>query len=85
MKLLESAREVVDALGGIAAVAVRYQRKPTTVSAWQAKFGTFPPSTYVVMTDDLLLLGYTAPNRLWRQIGLAPDQDEELEEAADAS
>jgi hypothetical protein len=67
MKHLASAREVIDALGGIKDVAVLTGRRPTTVSAWQAKFDSFPPSTYLVMVRALLPLGYTAPASLWRQ------------------
>lgn len=68
MKHIESAREVIDALGGIKAVSALTGRKTTTVSAWQAKFDGFPPNTYILLTSALALKGFAAPAALWGQI-----------------
>lgn len=81
MRQIESAREVVERLGGIKAVAALTGRKTTTVSAWQAKFGSFPSETYSLMRDELAKLGYSAPRTLWRQIVRANSD----QEAVDAS
>lgn len=80
MTELESAREVIDALGGLKAVEALTGRKTTTVSAWQAKFNSFPAELFVLMTEELRTLGYTAPKALWRQIE-RPDDSQECEVA----
>jgi hypothetical protein len=61
--------DVVNVLGGIAAVAAMTGCRPKSVSAWQAQYGSFPAKTYVVMTVALATRGFTAPAALWRQVG----------------
>lgn len=65
---LTTARAVVTALGGIAAVCELTGSNPKTVSAWQAIHESFPPNVCFVMMAALYSLGYTAPARLWRQV-----------------
>lgn len=65
MTHLESARDVIKALGGIPAVAAITGRKTTTISKWQAKFGRFPASSYVLMKNEMDRRGLTAPTSLW--------------------
>ena len=68
MKRLDTAREVISALGGLDDVAALTGRKYVTVSAWQTRIGTFPPETYLLMTETLRARGFEAPESLWRQI-----------------
>lgn len=62
---LDSVRDVIDTLGGIAAVAELTNAKPKTVSAWQTWRGAFPPNTYVLLTQELERRGHHAHPRLW--------------------
>lgn len=61
---LTSAAEVMDALGGTAAVAELTNRKISAVSNWRA-FKKFPANTYVTMKDALAAKGKQAPDSLW--------------------
>lgn len=63
---LGTVREVVDALGGLKAVADLTGVDPGTVSAWQTRIGSFPARTYLVLTAALEERGKTAPAGLWR-------------------
>lgn len=81
MKQLESAREVISALGGNDAVEAMTGRDYKTVCGWGVK-DRFPPETYVLMTAELAAYGFTAPPSLWRQIE-RPEESQE-EEAVDA-
>lgn len=65
LEQLETADEVVAALGGNPSVEALTESKPTAVCNWVAT-GSFPPKTYVVMTMALAALGKTAPAALWR-------------------
>jgi hypothetical protein len=62
---LDSARGVVDALGGVAEVMVLTGMSNKSVWSWQAD-NSFPPRFYFVMTEELGRRGYTAPATLWR-------------------
>lgn len=61
---LETAAEVMDALGGNAAVADLTGSRATAVSNWRS-FGKFPAKFYVLMTDELRRRGLRAPALLW--------------------
>lgn len=64
LKPLTTTAEVMDALGGIRAVAALTGRKYTAAANWR-RFPTFPSNTYVIMTDALRQVGYQAPHSLW--------------------
>lgn len=83
---LETAREVIAALGGLDAVSELTGRKYGTVSAWQVRFNRFPPELYALMTAALEKTGATAPKSLWSQVEPPmPEEatDEAREEAAE--
>lgn len=65
LEILETTAQVIDALGGNGAVCELTDSKPNAVSNWRG-FETFPPNTYVVMTQALAAIGKTAPTSLWR-------------------
>ena len=65
LEFLETADQVFDALGGNSGIEALTGSLPSAVSNWKA-FGSFPPNTYVVMTDALRAVGKTAPASLWR-------------------
>ena len=62
---LQTASEIIDALGGNGQVAELTLSRPNAVSNWRA-FNSFPPNTYIVMTSALAQIGKTAPASLWR-------------------
>lgn len=64
---LESAADVIDALGGIAATAKLTGSGYTAAHNWKAN-GCFPPKTYVVMNDALHAKGLNARVALWRMV-----------------
>jgi hypothetical protein len=60
-----STTQVIEALGGNAAVAALTGRWPGAVSNWRS-LEHFPANTYVIMRDALLALGHEAPpDWLW--------------------
>ena len=60
-----STNQVIEALGGNAAVAALTGRWPGAVSNWR-NLEHFPANTYVIMRDALLALGHEAPpDWLW--------------------
>ena len=61
---------VVKELGGIAEVARLTGRSYNAAANWVG-FDTFPPDTFVVMTDALRAKGMAAPASLWRMVGVA--------------
>lgn len=61
---LETAREVIDALGGPTAVGRMTGDSPQAVCNWGKK-GRLQPETYVVLSAALLKRGLSAPTRLW--------------------
>lgn len=65
LEILETTEQVIIALGGNVPVAELTASKPNAVSNWR-NFETFPPNTYVVMTQALAAIGKTAPTSLWR-------------------
>lgn len=64
---LKSAADVVEALGGPAAVARRLRRSPQQVCNWKAD-GLFPTWTDIPLKAALKAAGYAAPHRLWRKL-----------------
>lgn len=73
MKELHTPSEIIDALGGNGPVAelCSTQDKPCTdkvVSNWRRD--GFPPRTYRVMQNALLIKGFVAPDHLWKMIPL---------------
>ena len=58
---------VMDALGGTRAVADLTGREYGAAFNWRG-FETFPPDTYLVMTQALEAQGKTAPPSLWRMV-----------------
>lgn len=73
--------EVIDALGGTAAVARLLGRSMTVVSNWKAG-GCFPSNTYVVFQTALARIGLRAPDSLWRMVEPSPAARLDLAEPA---
>jgi hypothetical protein len=74
---LSSTRDIVDVLGGAAAVRnmIAVEGKPVAVKAvyhW-ISIGMFPARAMDIMKKALKKRGYTAPARLWNQIGAVKD------------
>ena len=65
MDELRTTTEVMEALGGYKEVAFITGRTPKATSNWH-RFESFPPDTYIVMTQALKDLGQEAPMSLWR-------------------
>jgi len=62
---LSTIDKVIDALGGVDAVARMTRRGATAVHNWRAD-RQFPASLYLKMIKRLHRRGYTAPSALWR-------------------
>lgn len=58
--------EIIDALGGTAAVCLLTGASPGSVSNWR-RFGKFPAGKFVRMRDALRAKGIDAPPSLWGQ------------------
>lgn len=67
LKELNTAADVMEALGGNPAVARLTDRTAKAVSNWRA-IGSFPADTYIAMGGALHALGYIAPPSLWRMV-----------------
>lgn len=65
LEILDTAADVFTALGENPGVADLTGAKPSAISMWRAA-ESFPPNTYVIMTDALRAIGKTAPDSLWR-------------------
>ncbi len=65
---LKTARDVIEALGGLAAVARMCGVSYTTASAYQTRLQAFPAKTYLVMQAELSRLGHSAPTSLWQMV-----------------
>lgn len=61
---INSASEVIDALGGPVAVSQLFSLRPNAVSQWKTR--GFPPETYVVLVAALAEKGFSAPASLWQ-------------------
>lgn len=62
---LDTAAQVLDALGGNKGVEALTASSQTRVANWRAA-GCFPSNTYVAMIDALAAVGKSAPAHLWR-------------------
>ena len=71
---LETADQVIDALGGTTATARLLGFDPRRVSNWR-KAGKFPAATFVALTEALAKVDRQAPRSLWNM--------RELREAAE--
>lgn len=71
MRYLTTVADVVDALGGNAAVARMTGRTPNAVTNWRARLN-FPPDTFVALTAALAEAGCVAPASLWRMMAPRP-------------
>jgi hypothetical protein len=69
MKYLTTAREVVNHLGGLPRVAELTETDLKTAQNWPGRAGSFPASTYVVMTRALKRRRARAPAHLWNMRG----------------
>ena len=67
MSELQSAPAVIEALGGLSAVAALTGSGYKAVANWKS-FGAFPPRTYVIMTTALNERGLKAPASLWGMV-----------------
>jgi hypothetical protein len=67
MRTLNSISEVIEALGGVKAVAELTGRtgSPSAVPNWRAR-NSFPTDTYAVMKAALRAKGASAPGELWK-------------------
>ena len=66
--ILSTVNDVIDALGGVAAMRDRYGiRSAQVVSNWRTR-GNFPPAMHHAMTADLAARGLDADPRLWGQV-----------------
>lgn len=72
-EILEHTSSVIDALGGIAAVAKLTGRNYGAAAQWPHA-ASFPSNTYVVMTGALARIGKSAPASLW---GMTATQERE--------
>jgi hypothetical protein len=69
---LTTCTEIIEALGGTAAVSRLTRRQMAQVARWK-RWGKFPPQTYLLMTQALAAGGLTAPPELWSQETYDPD------------
>lgn len=72
MEKLLTTGDVIDWLGGNAAVAEKMGVKPKTVWHWRDS-GVFPSNTYVALTESLNSIGKTAPTSLWAMKSLSEE------------
>jgi hypothetical protein len=70
MRRLATARAVVDHLGGLPKVASITDTNISTAKNWPGRAGSFPASTYVVMSRALRRRKATAHPRLWNMRGV---------------
>lgn len=61
---IQTASQIIDALGGNAAVAKLTSTTAKAVSNWRA-YDRFPANTYLLLKSELVKLGHSAPDRLW--------------------
>lgn len=66
LKMLTTVSEVLEALGGYAAIAERYGLSPQRTWNWTVQH-TFPADMHEAMVADLAAKGFCAPGSLWRQ------------------
>jgi hypothetical protein len=66
MVVLQTASEVIDALGGTSAAAKLVRRFPQTMTRAR-KLNRLPAGTFRAMTKELSARGLSAPPELWGQ------------------
>jgi hypothetical protein len=66
MKTLTNAADIAEVLGGEDGLVELTSSNKDAVWQWLNNFMTFPSNTFVVMTEELKRLGYTAPPELWK-------------------
>ncbi len=71
MRSLETANEVIEALGGPTRVGQLVGRSVQSAVNWRAA-NRFPANTFPALTDALAEHGYEAPRSLWRIIERVP-------------
>ena len=64
MRELQTAREVIEALGGAAATRALTGKTPQHIWNWKSA-GRFPAETYLIMSNELGRQGVKAPATLW--------------------
>lgn len=64
MRELQTAKDVIDVIGGTGATARLNGRKSNHVVNWR-NAGRFPADTYLVMKQQIEAQGFTAPASLW--------------------
>lgn len=64
LQILETAGQVIDALGGSAKTARLAGASLASVSNWRAA-GRLPPRTFLTFRTSLEVIGATAPAALW--------------------
>jgi hypothetical protein len=69
MTRLKTAQDVVNALGGLAAVCELTGANTKQAWNWTGRADSFPASTYWVMQRALRRRGHTAPAWLWNMRG----------------
>lgn len=68
LRPLETTKQVIDALGGNAAVRELTGLR-TAQAVWEyVNRGNFPPKTFVVMQEALRDRGFSAPASLWQML-----------------
>jgi len=61
---IQTATEIIDLLGGNAAVAKLTATTAKAVSNWRS-YDRFPANTYLLLKSELVRLGHSAPDHLW--------------------
>lgn len=69
---INTADEVIEALGGTTAVAGIFGVDLRVVSNWRRADRGLPPETFHAFQELLAAIGKTAPPSLWRQREVAP-------------
>ena len=64
MTTIETTTEIIDKLGGNAAVARLTSTTAKAVSNWRG-FNRFPSNTFLIIKSELMRLGAVAPDHLW--------------------
>ena len=70
LRLLTTLPAVIKELDGLSGVAQLTGKKAQHVWNWKDK-GKFPPSTFLIMRDELNRKGFDAPPELWRITSVA--------------
>jgi hypothetical protein len=70
MRRLITAREVVEALGGLEAVCELTGANAKAVYHWTGQTDSFPSRTYVVMQRALKRRHMSAPPSMWNMVGV---------------